>query len=60
MATDKNGKAIELQDYDARVAVGVQVNELKDKLWVCIDGVCVLRVNSPVISLEGYEPIKKE
>ncbi len=46
---DKNGKEIDLQDYEASTVVGVQIGTLGHKLWVCIDGVAVLRVNAPEI-----------
>ena len=49
--TDKNGKEIELQDYEAKVGVGVEIGHLGHKLWVCIDGVAVLRVKAPEIHL---------
>lgn len=49
--TDKNGKEIELQDYEASTVVGVQIGTLGHKLWVCIDGMAVLRVHAPRIDL---------
>jgi hypothetical protein len=49
---DKNGKEIILQDYTASKVVGVQIGTLGHKLWVCIDGVAVLRVVSPFIQFE--------
>lgn len=49
---DKNGKPIVLQDYVASEVVGVQIGADGHKLWVCIDGVAVLRVKAPVIELE--------
>lgn len=49
---DKNGKPIILQDYAASEVVGVQIGTEGHKLWVCIDGVAVLRVKAPVIELE--------
>ncbi|KKK60005.1 hypothetical protein LCGC14_3028700 [marine sediment metagenome] len=48
---DKNGKEIVLQDYKASKTVGVQIGTLGHKLWVCIDGVAVLRVRSPKIKV---------
>ena len=39
----------ELKDYVANEGVGVRINS--NKLWVCVDGVCVLRVKSPLIEL---------
>ncbi len=50
--TDKTDKQIVLQDYEARGVVGVQIGTLGHKLWVCIDGVAVLRVRSPEIEVE--------
>ena len=52
---DKNGKPIELQDYEAEMAVGVEIGKLGHKLWVCIDGVCVLRVKAPHIQLTNMQ-----
>lgn len=49
---DKNNKEIVLQDYTAKEIVGVQIGILGHKLWVCIDGVAVLRVKAPKIHLE--------
>ncbi len=57
--TDKNGKEIVLQDYIATDIVGVQIGSLGHKLWVCIDGVAVLRVKAPLIELEDMR-IKQE
>ncbi|KKM05538.1 hypothetical protein LCGC14_1753040 [marine sediment metagenome] len=51
MLKDKNGKDIVLEDYEASVGVKVQVNRTGQKLWVCIDGVAVLRVKSPLIAV---------
>jgi len=48
---DKNGKPIMLQDYEANHAVGVQIGATGHRLWVCIDGVAVLRVKAPLIEL---------
>ena len=48
MINDKNGKEIVLQDYEAITGVGVEIGH---KLWVCIDGVAVLRVKAPLIHL---------
>ncbi len=52
MPADKNGKEIELQDYEASTVVGVQIGTLGHKLWVCIDGVAVLRVYAPRIDFK--------
>lgn len=49
--TDKNEKPIKLQDYVASEIVGVQIGTRGHKLWVCIDGIAVLRVTSPKIEL---------
>jgi hypothetical protein len=49
---DKNGREIELRDFEANKIVGVQIGTAGHKLWVCIDGVAVLRVKSPRIQLE--------
>lgn len=48
---DKNNKEIKLQDYKATEVVGVQIGTLGHKLWVCIDGIAVLRVFAPKIQL---------
>lgn len=52
MPEDKLGRPIELRDYDAKEIVGVQIGQRGHKLWVCIDGVAVLRVKSPRIDLK--------
>jgi hypothetical protein len=49
--TDKSGKDIELVDYVAETGVGVEIGHQGHKLWVCIDGVAVLRVKAPEIFL---------
>jgi len=49
---DKNGKDIVLTDYEAKEGVGVQIGKTGHKLWVCIDGIAVLRVKAPDIQLE--------
>lgn len=46
-----NSKEVVLQDYEASETVGVQIGALGHKLWVCIDGVAVLRVRAPKIEL---------
>jgi len=51
MINDKNGKEIVLQDYEAITGVGVEIGHTGHKLWVCIDGVAVLRVKAPLIHL---------
>ena len=48
---DKNTKPIVLEDYVAKEIVGVQIGNRGHKLWVCIDGIAVLRVTSPKIEL---------
>ena len=48
---DKNGTEIELRDFEANTAVGVEIGHQGHKLWVCIDGVAVLRVKAPEIHL---------
>lgn len=50
-ATDKNDKEIVLQDYEAKVGVGVEIGHTGHKLWVCIDGIAVLRVKAPEVCL---------
>ena len=54
-------------DLSADEVAGVQIGRQGHKLWVCIDGLCVLRIRSPRIELtddreidttyqsEGYE-----
>ncbi len=49
--TDAKGRPVELRDFDAKHVVGVQIGSLGHKLWVCIDGISVLRVNAPEIDL---------
>jgi hypothetical protein len=56
---DKNGKEIVLQDYEAEMAVGVDIGVLGHKLWVCVDGVAVLRVKAPHINLHDMREDKK-
>ncbi len=48
---DKNGRPLELRDYEAKEITGVQIGILGHKLWVCVDGVAVLRIKSPKIEL---------
>lgn len=59
-SVDKNGKPIVLQDYHANDITGVQIGQLGHKLWVCIDGVAVLRVVSPTIELEDMRKAENE
>jgi hypothetical protein len=35
----------ELRDITGAEVVGIQVSPLGDKIWVCVDGQCVLRVS---------------
>ena len=42
----------ELRDVEAKEGVGVQIGAAGHRLWVCIDGQCVLRVKAPRIELE--------
>jgi hypothetical protein len=49
---DPAGPGLTLRDLQARHAVGVQVGTHGRRLWVCVDGVAVLRVKAPVIHLE--------
>lgn len=49
---DKNGKKIELVNYEAKKIVGIQIGSTRHKLWICIDGVAVLRIKSPIITFE--------
>lgn len=63
MKTDKNGKELELIDYEAKEGVGIQIGNTGHKLWICIDGIAVLRVKTPFINLDdmrtqNYERIK--
>jgi len=58
MINDKNGKKIGLVDYEATEHVGVQIGTSGHRLWVCIDGVAVLRVKSPLIILEDKRIVK--
>ena len=58
MITDKNGKEIVLQDYEAKEGVGVEIGVTGHKLWICIDGVAVLRVKAPMIQLTDMRDIK--
>jgi len=53
MLKDKNGKEIVLVDYEANEVVGVQIGQTGHRLWICIDGVAVLRVKTPIIILNG-------
>ncbi len=54
MITDAKDRPIQLRDFDASHVVGVQIGALGHKLWVCIDGVAVLRVNAPEIDLTDH------
>ena len=56
---DAKGRLIELRDFDATEVVGVQIGTLGHKLWICIDGIAVLRVNSPKIELEDMREPKE-
>ncbi len=49
---DKNGKEIILTDYEAKKVVGIQIGVTGHRLWICIDGVAVLRIKSPSIILD--------
>jgi len=49
---DKNGQPLVLTDYEAKEATGVSIGAEGHELWVCIDGIAVLRVISPVIELD--------
>ena len=40
-----------LKDYQASLGAGVRINATGEKLWVCVDGICVLRVLAPEIEL---------
>jgi len=63
MATDKNGAELKLADYEAKSGVGVKIEPRTfggEKLWVCVDGVAVLRVNSPKIDLDIPDEINYE
>lgn len=52
MPKDKNDKEIVLVDYEAKEIVGVQIGALGHKLWICLDGVAILRVKAPQITLD--------
>jgi hypothetical protein len=47
---------MELRDYNAKEITGVQIGAQGRKLWVCVDGQCILRVVSPEIQLEDNRP----
>lgn len=55
-------EALELRDMRAKEIVGFQV-DLSNRVWVCIDGQCVLRVvgakNVEITDLRGI-PASKE
>lgn len=42
-------KPVELRDLQATEIVGVQIDSGGQKLWVCVDGACVLRVKTPAV-----------
>ncbi len=44
-----------LRDIKAKEITGVQIGTLGHKLWVCVDGECVLRVRSPKIEIEDMQ-----
>ena len=60
MLLDKNWKEIVCQDYEANIGVGVEIGQTGHKLWVCIDGICVLRIRSPKIILTDFREIEAE
>ena len=60
MLVDKNKKKIELVDYEAKKVVGIQIGSLGHKLWVCLDGVAVLRIKAPCIVLTDSRLVKHE
>jgi len=41
----------ECRDIVADKGTGVQIGTFGHKLWVCVDGQCVLRIKSPEIEL---------
>ena len=41
----------ECRDINAQESTGVQIGTLGHKLWICVDGQCVLRIKSPKIGL---------
>ena len=41
----------ECRDIVADQITGVQIGTMGHKLWVCVDGSCVLRIRSPEIEL---------
>jgi hypothetical protein len=49
-------KVMELRDCRAEEITGVQIGAQGHKLWVCVDGQCILRVVSPKIQLEDNRP----
>jgi hypothetical protein len=46
-------------DITAEEITGVQIGQLGHKLWVCVDGQCVLRVKSPKIELDDQRKINE-
>lgn len=60
MITDKNGKEIVLEDYEANTGVGVDIGCMRHRLWVCIDGAAVLRVKAPEIHLQDLRESREE
>lgn len=49
----------ELVDIQAEEVTGIQINYTGTKLWVCVDGQCILRVNSPEIELLDSRPLEE-
>lgn len=45
---DKLGREYTQRDYVAKEGVGVLISAARDKLWVCVDGISVLRVKGTV------------
>lgn len=51
-------KSLELRDLKAREVVGLQIDD-RNRVWVCVDGQCVLRVvGAKTIELTGLRRIK--
>lgn len=49
---DKNGKEIKLEDYEAKEVVEVMISADGHRLWICVDGMAVLRVKAPQLVLD--------
>lgn len=43
---------LELRDFIAKEIVGIQISPESHRIWVCVDGQCILRVKIPTGKVE--------